>query len=504
MKVKYYLIYFLALSISLYSQKKEEKKKDVSKKWDDKSEVLRWKKKYKLNNYLIIGSFVLLPFSIHAFHGLFLPAYGSRQAGMGGAFQAVGGSVMDLESNPSHLSTLSNQIFEFGGAINKAKISYEDNFLDLNNTERLYSNQADIAPIAPLPYIGFATPLSKKIGFGFALYAQGGGGGEFKGLLRNVPNGKTLDEYFGFPVPGGKSYRIKEDVVFRLMNLKATPGMGIDFGPWGIGIGLDFVYSQMEIQRHNKDLTDAYIVPGGFSYRSDPSYGFGGKLGVFFKLSTNWKLAYSFTTRNTMNFNGDIRVDSLDPIRYNFIEVSRTMQWPERHSFGISYHKNSFIFALDIRYIPWSQTFRSNKFTLEYPFIQTPFGNDVNTILFRMNWRDQNIFALGIEYVLGRFILRTGYNYGRTPLTSFGSNPMLGSSMEHHASIGMGYIFQKIAFNFALEKGFPKKIIGSNLGDWSIGHAIFYRDGIWLYSFSHSKTTEVTTLYFGISINWEK
>lgn len=55
---------------------------------------------------------LILPVSLHAFHGLFLPAYGAKQAGLGGASLAPGGSVMDLQNNPSGLALLDEGLFE--------------------------------------------------------------------------------------------------------------------------------------------------------------------------------------------------------------------------------------------------------------------------------------------------------------------------------------------------------------------------------------------------------
>lgn len=61
-----------------------------------------------------IGIIPDIPSKIEAFQGIMQPAFGARQAGMGGAFQAVGGSVMDLESNPSHLARVKRSKWEFG------------------------------------------------------------------------------------------------------------------------------------------------------------------------------------------------------------------------------------------------------------------------------------------------------------------------------------------------------------------------------------------------------
>lgn len=168
--------------------------------------------------------------ALEAFHGILQPAFGARQAGMGGAFQAVGGSVMDLESNPSHLARVRRTKWELGSGIHLPSIEYNDESID-PDPSRSYRNSIVEHPKAVLPYIGIIKPISENISIGFALYAQGGGGGQFKNIKRHTPDGRTINETFGTNIPIiGENTKAVEDINFRFMTLKSTFGAGLKKG----------------------------------------------------------------------------------------------------------------------------------------------------------------------------------------------------------------------------------------------------------------------------------
>ncbi|MFB5649609.1 OmpP1/FadL family transporter [Leptospira wolffii] len=438
---------------------------------------------------------------VRAFQGILQPAFGARQAGMGGAFQAVGGSVMDLESNPSHLSRLKNAKWELGAGFHSPRIEYKDKYISGDPNEA-YENRLVESPKAILPYLGYITPLNDRVGIGFALYSQGGGGGMFSNIRRLSPNGKTLDETLGTDLPYiGNERRILENLVYKFITVKFTSGVGMKFGNLSLGAGLDLVYAFMELQKTYRDPTGSLELPGSLRYNSDPSYSYGGKLGMSYDLSDTVRIAYSYTTRNLLPLDGSMRVLESDGTA-QASRVSRYMVWPDKHIMGISYRKESWILDFDIKFIPWSRSFRSSKFVLDHSSVTTPFGTDSNVMQMNFHWKDQWVFSLGGEYKWNEnFRTRMGYSYGKTPTGERGVSPMLGTTTEHHLAAGFGWYMKEYAFHFAVEYGFPKSVSGAKNSDWTLAHSVFPNSDVEVQRFDHSKSMSIVSLYLGMEKN---
>lgn len=451
---------------------------------------------------LILLLFLSFGSSVYGFQGIMPTSFGARQAGMGGAFQAIGGSVMDLESNPSHLARLTTPKWEFGTSVHFAKIEYSDSFIE-HDPNLSYQNKIVETPRAFFPYMGYIHPVTDRLGIGFALYTQGGGGGSFSNITRISPGKQSLNDTFGVNVPFGTERKSQEDLKFKFMLTKLTIGAGYRFGNLSVGLGLDLAYAFMEMKKTNLDLSRTVELPGSLAYNSDPAYSYGGKLGFSYELSSNIRLAYSYTLRNVLHMDGQMKVEGEDPIVKNGSRVSRYMVWPDRHIFGISYRVNSWIFDFDIKFIPWSQSFRTNRFILEQPLVATPIGSESNVIQMNFRWRDQYCFALGAEYEWKYGLrFRAGYSYAKTPMTPQGLNPMLGTTNEHHLAGGLGYYTTSgSALHFAIEYAFPKSMKGSESSDWALAHSIFSTKEIQPAQFQFYKSVSVLSLSFGIEKN---
>jgi long-chain fatty acid transport protein len=75
---------------------------------------------------------------------------------------------------------------------------------------------------------------ARQAGMGVALYIQGGGGGKFKNIKLQTPDGRTLNETFQTNIPVlGESRKAVEELNFKFMTAKSTLGDGIKIGNCG-------------------------------------------------------------------------------------------------------------------------------------------------------------------------------------------------------------------------------------------------------------------------------
>ena len=152
-----------------------------------------FERKFKMLIRGTVGLVLLASTSVFATNGMKMSSYGVRYGGMGGAGLALGGSVMDLEANPSQLARNKDTAVEFGINYVRPTLIYEDQFMpNPNSSTAIASNNpggeyyhnkitgdSEViggVPGFPLPYLGYRTKIGENMGFGLAMYAEGGGG----------------------------------------------------------------------------------------------------------------------------------------------------------------------------------------------------------------------------------------------------------------------------------------------------------------------------------------
>lgn len=444
-----------------------------------------------IRRILLQGLLLAAPFPLYAFHGLFLPSYGARQAGMGGASLAVGASVMDLQNNPSGLALLDEGLFEAGVALNRATITYEDQtYFPADNTG--FANHNRFYPVSPLPYVGFATPVGDRFVYGIALYAQGGGGAEVDGILRRAAAETTSEGV-------NSSALVSEDLQFRFLHAKLTLGGATTIGRLRVGVAIDLSGATNRLDRTlavspvsagNHPLT--YIrAPGGFHYRSNPAFAASGKIGISYDFE-HWSFSYAYTADSQLELDGMMRSDSGDVLRQGSSRVNRTLAWPDRHSAGLAYRGRAITVAVDLHYIAWSKHFDRMTFGMDRPMAGTPLGPVSSVLIWNLRWKDQVVAAIGLEYRLNRWAFRMGTSYGATPIPAEGLSPFLGSTTEYHFSVGMGYTIGKASLDVAFEYAPGRVIDGSPLSDWAISREV--QGAI----FQFRRSTSTKGIYLGL------
>lgn len=420
-------------------------------------------------------------------------SHGGRYAGMAGASTALGGSIMDLHSNPALLGLSQTAELEAGLRFNYAESRYTDAFVDAN-PEFNYSNDHTSYMVAPLPYLGWQTPLNNAWSVGAVLYLVGGGGGEFTNITRMTPTGQNVQDFTGYPVPvGGNQKQLKESVYARMMHARLSAGISWKVDRLRAGISLSGAHSRMEMRQLLYDPGNHFELPGtGLRYKSDPAYTMTGNIGFTYDLLENLRLGYSWSGPTKFHMDGEMRVNVGDPRYYYHNRVSMQMAWPEQHRLGSYLKLGDWGISLDVGYINWSSYLSTLKFQMEQAVVTTPLGFDSSVLIMNLHTRDQTVIATGLEYDLAEDLqVRCGYNYARSNVGADGINPLFAVVTEHHFTIGAGIQSQDWIWDLALEYAAPGKQTGGNVSNWDIGHAVFGKDAVKTQQFTHSKSMQV-------------
>ncbi|MCB1308132.1 MAG: outer membrane protein transport protein [Leptospiraceae bacterium] len=450
---------------------------------------------------------------LFATNGTYMTAYGAREAGMGGATLAVGNGVMDLEANPGNLSRLDRAVAEIGIGLLMPRLDYQDAFYDADPYLAYSNHRGGAANIFPVPYAGYVSPVGDRLGWGVAMYGQGGMGADFEGIRRplNDPGYApiSLNQKLNSNIQGfGDTKRITENTYSFLAIGQVTPGVAYSFGDLHVGIAADFIYSKLEFRYTFSDPTGSLELPGaGYRYKSDNAYAFSGKIGLAYDINENISVAYAYKAKSRLYYNGDMSVNagSADWTYWQPAQTSMYLDFPEKHSAGIAFRFDAWTIGIDIDYIKWGSAFRTVDFNLDRTIVTTPVGNNIDNLSFNVYWHDQKVYAIGVEYKPDGIAYRFGYNYGRSTVREQGVNPIFPAISEHHVFVGFGFGDEDTEFDFALEYSPKSREAGSQTNDWTILHSLFgvsNINNIKTPYFQHSTTMYQITPHIGVKIKF--
>ena len=431
-----------------------------------------------------------------AVNGLLLPGYTARGSALGGATTADPGSGMDLQANPALLVRGQENSMELGARYAELHTTYRDSFLPPDGKPA--SNRNDTTMRAALPYVGIVRFWSEDTALGFAAFVQGGGGGRIE-LDRRVPGGRTLGGHLGVAeLP--ESFALRENLDARMSSVRLALGAATKVGRFSFGASLDPVFGILQLATgYSLPATDLHLPGSGFRYRSRATVGLSGGLGFGFESTAGWAFGVAYFPRASLSPDGDAQIGSGNPENYRRSDVSMRQRWPALARAGAAFRRGNWRLLGDIRYIEWSRSFASMSLIFSDPWVETPFGVKSNVVSFRHRWKDQVVGALGLEWERGLWTYRCGTNYGRTPLSPDGLNPLFGSTTEYHVALGLGRVVDSVRYDVALEYGAPRTIRGGLGSDWAISHAVLGPEQLYLPFFKYSKRTWTGSVVVGIT-----
>lgn len=445
----------------------------------------RWNMK---NKFSIFFSLLLIPKLLVSTNGLFMISYGSKFSGIAGAGSSTKESVFSNFLNPANLSFYLEEPFhqwELSIRNNLVQSIYDDQYINPFHS-KIYSNHNNTNLQAILPNVGYGLPLNNKIFYSISFLVKGGGGGNIENILFYNKNFEAL----------------KENYLMRMANPSIIQGIGFNINQINCGLGYELSYLFINMQNHKKDLMNLLIEP-------EQSFEFSGKdvshaiiLGIsqkiiFNKLNFIWGASYH--SPNIFRIKGKIKSYETY-INHQILEhkAEGRIIFPEYYRSGIQLKFNLFRIYIDLNYILWKSYFRKIQIKADSPFITTPIGFTSNTIQIKQNWRNQIVYALGMEFYHTSYIFSIGYNYGRIPTPSDGIHPLLTMPVEHHLTLGVAKNLNLYTIFFSYEHGFKNK------SEFDLSKTNFISDWFLFHTnakptfFKYNRTMELKSFTFGL------
>jgi long-chain fatty acid transport protein len=367
--------------------------------------------------------------------------YSVRSSGMGGADVALGSDCAGVSGNPASIGMCSPRSLSAGISLLMPKLSVLNSSmgLDLAGEDQVF----------PLPYIAYAQRMGDVSPWtlGVDVYAQGGMGVDFKGF----PTGPTTTDDFSSQVmylrfTGAARYAVSDMFSIGLSAMGGYAGM--DFAM--------FPESQ-----------------GGMDVEGLSSFGYSGRLGVLLKASDAISFGAQYTMETSLDLDGGTAsINFGEPTgKVDYDAKMENFTWPQEAEFGVAVMPSScFTIAADVKWIDWSSAIEVVDLVVTNPpagYPSDPFpdgmGGYTNTLPFTMNWEDQWVYAVGLEYVINPVhTARLGYNYGKSPVPDDYLSPLFPATVEQHATVGYGLDLGNWGIDLAYEHAFENKQTNNN------------------------------------------
>ncbi len=275
----------------------------------------------------------------------------------------------------------------------------------------------------PLPYLGYARPLSERMVVGVCGYAQGGMGVDFQDL--NTAFGTQDDIYSNVAymrVTGGFAYKASE---------RSAVGLSVSVGY----AMLDFDYFPNTVIDMNGDLQPDF---NGMSVTDLTSFGYNARLGFSSRALDN-RLIWGawFGTQAAVDFDGGTLTfaqgmpDGSNGFDARFTDFS----WPAEIGAGFAFKVNEQLTVLsDLVHYGWRNA-------VDEPALKTDVAM-INSMLppFTMHWQNRTAVSVSGKYELTPDLtLLAGFNHGASPVPSKALNALFPAIVEDHITLGAKY-----------------------------------------------------------------
>lgn len=425
----------------------------------------------------------------------YTPLSGSaRYIGMGGAFNALGGDVSAISSNPAATSVfLSNELAialgfnansstttylgksvgnletrivipAFGVVLSNTvrnqaspwksiNLSYSYNrvkdFYSVSNyrgtsasslADQLVSDAngivvGDLADVAPLTSdVAFQTYLIDSVPGTTDQYFSHVGAGMVNQNYTTTTKGRMGDNTFSF----GANY---DNKLY----------LGAAFTITSVSFSLSEVYREETVDKSPGTITD-------FTYRYDLSTqgaGYNFKVGAIYRIAETLRFGLSLQTPTTYilsdQFSSNASTNFQEDSAYSFSSNEYQMQYnlviPARIGFGAAYlFGKKGLISFDYNRQDFSRAkYKNQVSTIDNPDNNYDFGPNNESIVRFLGPTNQ--FKVGGEYKINRLSLRAGYGYQDSP---YKTSVRIKATSSSSISLGLGYNFDSVSLDFGL------------------------------------------------------
>jgi long-chain fatty acid transport protein len=349
----------------------------------------------KMKKLMVLIGMLMVVSTANATDGDQMLGITAKQWARGGAVIASPADIPSMLYNPAAL-----------GVIGINKLGF-DLSLGIMNPPRKITSPVGTTESNSNFYLGmgngFAAKISDKILLGVAAGGVSGMGVDFPST--------TIPDNPNTPFPENTSIVTKKGL------LKIVPTIAFMFSDnFVLGVSLQIGQQSMALK------SPAFMLP------QTEKWGFGGALGLIYRVIPSMQLGLSYTTK--MNIS-EYEFNGYSPIGGGEGVYKMEMNSPQNLAFGISFDLNPKLqLEADVKWYNFSDV-------MDKVELKTPAGG---VIPLNFGWDDQMVYILAASFKpVDGVNFDLSYNYGATPIGTDDVDGNLGSIavVEHHISAGV-------------------------------------------------------------------
>ena len=323
-----------------------------------------------------LTKFITLSFitvtALQATNGDHLIAVGAKARGMGGASIGISHGAESGLSNPALITSVKGTEIGFGGTLFMPTIDTQMSF----PSNPSYTSASDKNMI---PEVSIAHRINDNWYIGIGMWGTAGMGVDYRDATFNPAVGQMGNfnmvtnlqlMQFGVPIAyktGGLSVAVTPILQYGNLDINfmaQQPTNPPTFANNGSGLSQDFAFG--------------YNLGLAYNFASQGMKGL--TVGLLYKSAIE------------MVYKGQL---STAMAGFGVANFSDSLEQPAEIGVGFSYVSGKHTFAFDYKKIQWSSTKGYGDF----------------------DWSDQDIYALGYAYTQDNWVVRAGYNYGKSPIS---------------------------------------------------------------------------------------
>lgn len=349
-------------------------------------------------------------------------ALSAKAAGRGGTNLAMGDNGVVLMDNPSAMQSLigneaqEDWFVDIGGVLLLTDLSYSDS-----------ENPTTDAKDSPsgLGHFMVARRVHEDIVLGFGAFAPAGFASQY-----DLVGPATL--------PGRHAYKSFGALV------RVLPGISARLtDDWTVGATLGTALSHVDIEGpYYLNSAPLHGTPTLLDMRATGA-ALSWSCGTQYKLTDQTTVGAQYQSENRFKAEGKANV-TIDPLGNSNYDIELGLTWARSVGFGILHQLDAQQrIAVDFVIEDWSSAHDNAKLSFTNPDNPVFLGAAGPSIqeIFPLRWKDALVVAVGYERDLQNdHTIRAGYRYQDNPIPAFTTSTYLQATLQHHFSIGHGFI----------------------------------------------------------------
>jgi long-chain fatty acid transport protein len=211
-----------------------------------------------------------------------------------------------------------------------------------------------------------------------------------------------------------------------------------------VGAGLDVFWSQITFKQYYPPVS--VTIPGAGTFTSPETtfkaqgdgFGLGGNAGVTFNLTDKQKVAVTYRSPFSINYDGDLRFENTPLGATQSSDFDTKVRFPTIISVGYGIQVTDTVrLEADVEWLEFS---RFNNLAIDAGGNNGNFGADDSRRNLRQNWDDT--FTAGIAgdwRFADNWTVRGGYQYYETPVPDETFSPTIPDSNQHAITAGLNF-----------------------------------------------------------------